>query len=263
MMKKIRTLIVDDEPIARRGIRRELEREPDVVIVGECSDGYAAVTAIHEKNPDLVFLDLQMPELDGFGVIETVGIKHMPAVIFVTAYNQHALKAFEIHALDYLLKPFNRERFQSALQRAKKQLQQASLEGLSERLLALLHDSEAGREIAEQPKYLERLVVKASGRIFFLNTEEIHWIEAADNYVRLHVGKDSHLIQGTMSRLESKLNPEMFLRIHRSAIVNIKQIKELQPLFHGEYAVYLSNGKELTSGRTYRENMQRLLENAF
>src|SRR5688572_14596531 len=180
-MKKIQTLIVVDEPIARMGIRRELEREPDVAIVGECSDGYQAVTAIHDKKPDLVFLDLQMPELDGFGVIEMVGLEHMPAVIFVTAYNQHALKAFEIHALDYLLKPFNRARFQSALQRAKKQLEQASLQGLSERLLALLQASEAVREAPEQPKYLERVVVKAAGRIFFLNAEEIHWIEAADN----------------------------------------------------------------------------------
>lgn len=262
-MKKIRTLIVDDEPIARTGIRRELEREPDVEIVGECSDGYHAVTAIHEKRPDLVFLDLQMPEIDGFAVVEAVGSEHMPMVIFVTAYHQHALQAFEIHALDYLLKPFNRERFQSALQRARKQIQQASLEGLSERLLALLQESESVRRASPSPKYLERLVVKASGRIFFLNTEEIHWIEAADNYVRLHVEKDSHLIQGTMSRLESRLNPEMFLRIHRSAIVNIKFIKDLHPLFHGEYVVHLSNGKELTSGRTYRENLQRLLENAF
>jgi two-component system LytT family response regulator len=262
-MKKIQALIVDDEPIARRGIRRELEREPDVVVVGECADGYQAVTAIHEKRPDLVFLDLQMPELDGFGVIETVGVEHMPVVIFVTAYHQHALKAFEIHALDYILKPFDRERFQSALLRARKQIQQANLQGLSVRLLALLQDAEAVRQPAERPKYLERLVVKASGRIFFLNTEEIYWIEAADNYVRLHVDKESHLIQGTMSRLESRLNPEMFLRIHRSAIVNINFIRELHPLFHGEYAVQLSNGKELTSGRTYREHLQRLLENAF
>jgi two-component system, LytTR family, response regulator len=260
-MKKIRTLIVDDEPVARRGIRRELEREPDVLIVGECADGYQAVATIQEQAPDLVFLDLQMPELDGFGVIEAIGSEHMPVVIFVTAYHQHALQAFEVHALDYILKPFNKERFQHAMQRARKQIQHVNSDDLSERLLALLQESESMRR--EPPKYLERLVVKTAGRIFFLHTEEIHWIEAADNYVRLHTIKDSHMIQGTMSRLESKLNPEMFLRIHRSAIVNIKYIKELHPLFHGEYAVHLSSGKELTSGRTYRENIQRLLENTF
>lgn len=262
-MKKIRTLIVDDEPVARRGIRRELERDPEVLIVGECADGYQAVAAIQQASPELVFLDLQMPELDGFGVIETIGVERMPVVIFVTAYQQHALQAFEIHALDYLLKPFNKERFQNALQRAKKQLRQVSAEGLSEGLQALLQASEALRQASEPPRYLERLVVKAGGRIFFLHTEEIHWIEAADNYVRLHAGKEAHMIQGTMSRLESRLNPEMFLRIHRSTIVNIKYIKELQPLFHGEYVVHLASGKELTSGRTYRENLQRLLENAF
>jgi two-component system LytT family response regulator len=260
-MKTIRTLIVDDEPVARRGIRRELEGLPDVIIVGECSDGYQAVAAIQEKAPDLIFLDLQMPELDGFGVIEAIGSEHMPVVIFVTAYHQHALQAFEIHALDYILKPFTRERFHSALQHARKQIQHSNSDDLSERLRAFLQASEPVRQ--EQPKYLERLVVKTAGRIFFLPTEEIHWIEAADNYVRLHIGKDSHMIQGTMSRLESRLDPEMFLRIHRSAIVNIKFIKELHPLFHGEYAIQLSSGKELTSGRTYRENIQRLLENAF
>jgi two-component system, LytTR family, response regulator len=260
-MKKIRTLIVDDEPVARTGVRRELERVPDIVIVGECSDGYQAVAAIQEKAPDLVFLDLQMPELDGFGVIEAIGSECMPVVIFVTAYHQHAVQAFELHALDYILKPFTRERFQSAVERARKQLQQVNPDGLSERLLALLQESESMRQ--EPPKYLERLAVKAAGRIFFLLIEEIHWIEAADNYVRLHTGKDSHMIQGTMSRLESKLNPEIFLRIHRSTIVNIKYIKELHPLFHGEYAIHLFSGKELTSGRTYRENIQRLLENAF
>jgi two-component system, LytTR family, response regulator len=262
-MKKIRTLIVDDEPVARRGIHRELERDPEVLIVGECADGYQAVAAIREKQPQLIFLDLQMPELDGFGVIESIGSEAMPMVIFVTAYDQHALRAFELHALDYLLKPFTRERFQRALQHAKKQMGQRVHEGLSERLLALLQESPTLRQPGEPAKYIERLVVKSDGRIFFLHSEEIHWIEAADNYVRLHTGKESHLIQGTMNRLESRLNPDSFLRIHRSAIVNINYIKELQPLFHGEYVVHLASGKELTSGRTYRENLQRLLENRF
>lgn len=260
-MKKLRALIVDDEPIARKGIRRELEREGDVEILAECANGRDAVTAIQKQKPDLVFLDLQMPELDGFGVVETVGVEQMPTVIFVTAYDEFALRAFELHALDYLLKPFNRERFQNALQRAKRQIQQSSLESVSQRLLALIEDSGRHRSAAEP--YLERIVVKSGGKIFFINTGEIDWIEAADNYVRLHVGKRSYLVQGTMSRLESKLNPETFLRIHRSAIVNTSHIKELQPLFHGEYVITLASGKALTSSRSYRDKLQRLLENAF
>jgi two-component system LytT family response regulator len=260
-MKKLRALIVDDEPIARKGIRRELVREPDVEIVAECDNGRDAVAAIQNQKPDLVFLDLQMPELDGFGVVEAVGVERMPTVIFVTAYDEFALRAFEIHALDYILKPFNSERFQSALQRAKRQVQRANLDGVSQKLLALIHDST--RQKPESETYLERIVVKSAGKIYFINTEEIDWIEAADNYVRLHVGKQSHLVQGTMSRLENRLDPAIFLRIHRSTIVNTAHIKELEPLFHGEYVIRLATGKELTSSRSYRDKLQGLLENAF
>jgi two-component system, LytTR family, response regulator len=260
-MNKIRTLIVDDEPIARKGIRRELEHERDVEIVAECANGRDAVAAIQKQKPDLVFLDLQMPELDGLSVVETVGVEQMPTVIFVTAYDEFALRAFEIHALDYILKPFNSERFQQALQRAKRQIQQANLDGVSQKLLALIEGSE--RRPSASQTYLERIVVKSGGKIFFINTEEIDWIEAADNYVRLHVGKASHLVPGTMNRLEGKLSPAVFLRIHRSTIVNTTRIKELEPLFHGEYVITLANGKELTSSRTYRDKLQHLLENAF
>jgi two-component system, LytTR family, response regulator len=259
-MKKICALIVDDEPIARKGIRRELERDPEIEVSGECSNGRAAVSFIRDRSPDLIFLDLQMPELDGFGVIEQIGVERMPTVVFVTAFDEFALKAFELHALDYLLKPFNSARFQQALRRAKAQVQQANATDLNERLLALMQD--ARRESHQEP-YLERIVVKTGGRIFFLSVAEIDWIEAADNYVRLHTGKESHLVQGTLGKLESRLDPKLFLRVHRSVIVNVTRIKELQPLFHGEYAILLASGKELTSSRSYRDRLQQLLENAF
>ncbi len=259
-MKKIRSLIVDDEPIARKGIRRELERDPEIEVAGECRNGRDAVAFILERSPDLVFLDLQMPELDGFGVVEQVGVEVMPTVVFVTAFDEFALKAFEMHALDYILKPFNSQRFQNTLQRAKRQVQQTSASDVNERLLALIQESKDSQKSAA---FLERIVVKASGRIFFLNVEEIDWIEASDNYVRLHVGTESHLVQGTMSKLEGKLDPKRFLRIHRSTIVNVSRIKELQPLFHGEYAIRLVNGKELTSSRSHRERLQQFIENGF
>ncbi|MCA1616610.1 MAG: LytTR family DNA-binding domain-containing protein [Acidobacteria bacterium] len=259
-MDKIRVLIVDDEPIARTGIRRELERDPDTEVVGECTNGRDAVSFIRERAPDLVFLDLQMPELDGFGVVEQVGVERMPVVVFVTAFDEFALKAFELHALDYVLKPFNGERFRKALRRAKTQARRAGAAELSGRLLSLIRD--AGRA-QEQGLYLERVVVKTGGRIFLLSVAEIDWIEAADNYVRLHAGRESHLVQGALGRLESRLDPKLFLRVHRSAIVNVTRIKELQPLFHGEYAIRLTGGKEITSSRGYRDKLQRLLENAF
>ena len=259
-MNRIRVLIVDDEPIARKGIRRELEGDAEIEIVGECTNGRDAVTFLLQYAPDLVFLDLQMPELDGFGVVEEVGAERMPTVVFVTAFDEYALKAFEMYALDYILKPFNRERFQKTLRRAKSQIRQSSSGFLSERLLGLLEDAQSARA---QESFLERIVVKAGGRIFFLNADEIDWIEAADNYVRLHVGKESHLVPGTLGKLEKRLDPKRFLRIHRSTIVNLTRIKEMHPLFHGEYAIRLAGGKELTSSRSYRDRLQHLIENAF
>lgn len=264
MTSKIRALIVDDEPIARKGVRRELEHDPDVEVAGECTNGRDAVAFIRERAPDLVFLDLQMPELDGFGVVEQVGVERMPVVVFVTAFDEFALKAFELHALDYVLKPFNGERFRKALRRAKAQARRGGAAGLDERLLAALRD--AGRAAPageEREPYLDRVVVKSGGRIFFLSVAEIDWIEAADNYVRLHAGRESHLVQGALGRLEGRLDPKLFLRVHRSTIVNVTRIKELQPLFHGEYAIKLAGGGELTSSRGYRDRLQRLLENAF
>jgi two-component system, LytTR family, response regulator len=252
-MEKIRTVIVDDEPLARRGIRAQLKEEKDIEVISECRNGNEAVEAIETQSPDLVFLDVQMPELDGFGVLDAVGVERMPPVIFVTAYDRYALRAFEVHALDYLLKPFDDERFAKAVQRVRRQIERQSIDDLSRRLQGLLDDMQSAR------KYVERLVVKSAGRIFFLGVAEIDWIEAADNYVRLHAGRESHLLRETMNSLERKLDPDQFLRVHRSRIVNIRKIKELQPLFRGEYDIMLRDGTRLESGRGYRAGLQKLL----
>jgi two-component system LytT family response regulator len=254
---KIRTLIVDDEPLARERVRALLESEGDVEVIGECTNGKEAVSAIKSLRPELVFLDVQMPVLDGLAVVEAVGPDQMPAVIFVTAYDRYALRAFEVHALDYLLKPFDRERFQHALGRARDQLQHTKTAELNERLVALLEDNQSGK------KPLERLVIKAGGRVFFVRTEEIDWIEAAGNYARIHVGKEAHLLRETMSTLEGRLDTEKFLRIHRSTIVNVDRIQELQPWFHGDYVVILRDGTQLTLSRGYRQKMQELFGNFF
>jgi two-component system, LytTR family, response regulator len=256
-MLRIRALIVDDEPLARERIRTLLCRESDVEVIAECADGLSAISTIEEERPDLVFLDVQMPELDGFGVLGALKGGPPPAVIFVTAYDRYALRAFEVHALDYLLKPFDRERFARALERARNQLRRERKGEFDERLLALLE------EIKTEPQHLERLVIKSQGRVFFLKAEEIDWIEAASNYVRLHAGRESHLMRETMSALEAKLNPKQFLRTNRSAIVNIERIKELHPLFRGEYEIVLKDGTRLTLGRPYREKLQELLGHAF
>ncbi len=250
---KIRALIVDDEPLARERIRALLRGDPEVEIVGECADGRRAVAAIQKHAPDLVFLDVQMPHLDGFGVLEAVGPERIPAVIFVTAYDQYALRAFEVHALDYLLKPFDRARFEKALQRARTRMERRDSGEINAKLLALLEDLRKG------PRRLERLVIKTSGRIYFLPVREIDWIEAAGNYVRLHSGGQAHMIRETMAALETKLDPHKFLRIHRSTIVNIERIKELQPWFHGDYAVLLDDGARLTLSRSYRERLREIL----
>ena len=249
-MKKIRTLVVDDEPLARERLTSLLAAEPDIEVLGQCRDGEEAVRGIMDHTPDLVFLDVQMPAMNGFEVIEAVGSERMPLVIFVTAYDQHALKAFQVRALDYVLKPFDRERFQEALQRARAQIQRDETGDLGRRLLALVKDLRR-----DQPK-TDRLVVKSGGRLFFLRTDEIDWIEAAGNYVRLHVGTTSHLLRETMNAIEGRLDAEKFFRIHRSRIVNMERIQEMQPWLNGEYAVLLSTGTRLTLSRGYREKLQ-------
>jgi two-component system, LytTR family, response regulator len=252
----IRTLIVDDEPLARERMRSLLGGEADIAIVGECRDGREAVAAIKRDSPDLVFLDVQIPELDGFQVLEAIGAERTPAIVFVTAYDQYALQAFEVHAVDYLLKPFDEERFRRALERARQGLTRDKGD-LSEKLLHLL------QELKVPQGYMERLVVKSAGRLSFLRTDEIEWVESAGNYVCLHVRGESHLLRETMTGLETRLDPSRFVRIHRTAIVNIDQIKELQPLFHGEYQVVLRDGTELTLSRGYRDRLQEVIGREF
>jgi two-component system LytT family response regulator len=254
---KIRTLIVDDEPLARRRIRKLLSRDPEVEVVGDCANGYEAVEAINGHAPDLIFLDVQMPEIDGFTVLERRTGSRTPLVVFVTAYDNYALRAFEVSAVDYLLKPFDRKRFESALQRAKTRLSVERESQFNQRTLALLE------ELKAHSNHLERLVVKSGGRAFFLKTSEIDWIEAEGKYVRLHVGRESHLVREAISDLETQLDPKLFARIHRSAIVNIDRIKELQPWFHNDYRVILHDGTELMLSRGCRKRLAELLGNAL
>lgn len=250
---RIRILIVDDEPLARERIRDMLENDPEVEILGECANARDAVAAILKQPPDLLILDVQMPGKDGFTVLEELGPQHTPLVIFVTAYDQYAVRAFEVYALDYLLKPFDQERFEKAMRRAKDQIKGGSGEGLSQKILAAIE------QIKSKPTFLERLVIKNNGHLFFLKTDEVDWFEAEGNYVRLHAGKESCLLRDTISSLESQLDPKKFVRVHRSAIVNIDRIQELQPWFHGEYRIVMQDGAQLTLSRSYRDKLNELL----
>lgn len=249
---RIRALVVDDEPLARRSIRRLLERCSDVDIVGECADGASAVTAIREEKPNLVFLDVQMPEMTGFDVIREIGLNVMPVTIFVTAYDQYALDAFDANATDYLLKPFRKVRFDRALERAK------------ERITGTLNMSDLRALVATMdrhlvpPKYVDRLTVSENGRIFLIDVDEIEWIAASGNYAVLHTLRRTYEIRQTLTELEAKLNPREFLRIHRSTIVNIRRVKEIQPWFRGHHVVVLKNGQELRMSRYQRDVAERL-----
>jgi two-component system, LytTR family, response regulator len=250
-MEKIRALIVDDEALARRRLRQFLAEVPDVEVVGECEDGRRAVALIKSATPDLLFLDVQMPLLDGFGVIREVGAGSIPAVIFVTAFDQFALRAFDAHALDYLLKPFGRERFMQAVGRARRQIGEANVRA---RLDALID------ELSERPRYALRLAVKARGRTVILQTDEIDWVGAADNYLELHAGAASYVVRETLSQLQSKLDPQKFVRIHRSTLVNVERIKEMRSLFAGDQVVVLHDGTKLQASRTHRQRLMSLLD---
>ena len=259
MPEKIRTLIVDDEPLARRNLRVLLEKDPQIEIVDECRNGREAVKAINALSPDLIFLDIQMPELDGFDVLARVDPERIQAIIFVTAFDQYALKAFEVHALDYLLKPFDDERFAFALQRAKSQIDAREINRVSKRLLALLEERESQRSTPEQ-NYLTRVMVKGAGRVVLLKVDEIDFIEADGNYAKLHVGRKAHLLREKMHDLEGRLDPAKFVRIHRSVIVNLDRIKEMHPHFNGDYIVVLDDGQKLRLSRSRRENLQAKLK---
>ncbi|MFL6278771.1 MAG: LytR/AlgR family response regulator transcription factor [Vicinamibacterales bacterium] len=247
---KTRVVIADDEPLGRARLRMLLANEPWIEVVAESADGPSTIAAIEKFHPELVFLDVQMPGGSGFDVIEAVGAARMPFVIFVTAFDRYALRAFDVHALDYLLKPFDRDRFSDALARARDRIERSSNGDLERRLLAIVNDLKPG------PQSLERFVIKSGGRVFFLRAEEIEWIEAAGNYVKLHVGAETHVFRETMNSLEARLNPSVFFRIHRSHIVNIERVRELQPWFNGEYVVFLTSGARLTLSRGYREKLQ-------
>jgi two-component system, LytTR family, response regulator len=249
-----RVLIVDDEIVARRRIRRLLAAEADVTIVGECADGRSALDAIAAHHPDIVFLDVQMPELDGFEVLDAIAPDEWPAVIFVTAYDQYALRAFDVSAVDYLLKPFDRARFERALGRAEAELRGRG--GRDARIIALL---EGLRRDRQRP---QRLVVKTGGRIFFVSVPEVDWIEAAGNYVKVHVGRDAHLLRDTMKHLESQLAGARFARLHRSAMVNLDRIRELRQDGDGNWEVVLLDGTRLAAGREADARLREALGDA-
>jgi two-component system LytT family response regulator len=274
----MKVLIVDDEPIARRRVRRLLRLEDDVEVVGECSSGNEAVAAIREHAPDLVFLDVQMPDLDGFGVVAALGVERLPAIVFITAYDEYAVRAFDVHAMDYLLKPFDPERFRAAFQRARLHMERVSSAEAGRKITALLEQvlgdvkagaimaanangSGGGVGVAAPPaparvRYLDRLMVKHDGRVFFVKVSDVDWFEASGNYVRVYVGRASHLIRETMHGIEAQLEPNEFARIHRAVIVNLDRIRELQPWFAGDYIVILRDGRQLKLSRTYREALQ-------
>jgi len=251
------TLIVDDEPLAREGLRLLLSRDPEVSAVREARDGREAVAAIRECKPDLVFLDIQMPEMPGFEVVRAIGAASMPEVVFVTAHDQYAIQAFEVNALDYLLKPVIEERFVKALARAKNRIRANAAADSNRQIIGLLET------IASPRHFLKRLAVRSAGKTVFLEVEDVDWIGAAENYVELHVARASYLLHVTMNTLEKSLDPEMFLRIHRSIIVNATRIKEMHSGAHGEYVITLRDGVRLQSGRTYADRLKALVNNPF
>jgi two-component system LytT family response regulator len=249
-------LIVDDEPLAREGLRMLLADDPEITAVEEARNGREAVQRVREGRPDLVFLDVQMPEMDGFSVIHEIGPERMPAIVFVTAHDQYAIRAFEINAIDYLLKPVTGERFVQSLARAKVRLR-TSEPYQQNQILTLLET------IASPSRFLNRIAVVSAGKTSFIYVEDVDWIRAAENYVELHVAQASHLLHVAMNTLEKSLDPETFARIHRSLIVNLRRVKEIQPASHGEYVLRLHGDVRLQSGRTYHEKIKALIANPF
>jgi len=247
----VRALVVDDEPLARQSVRRFLKTHADIDVIAECGDGRSAVSAILGSRPDLVFLDIQMPEMDGFEVVSRIGIEQMPATIFVTAYDQHALRAFEVEALDYLVKPFGKARFERALARGRERIAGRLDSEAAKRILRAMES------IAVRGSYLDRLPVSENGRIVFVKAQDVQWIEAAGNYARLHTAGRSHDVRETLTSIEGKLDPKEFLRIHRSAIVNVQFVKEVHPWFHGYHLVLLQNGHKVRMSRYQREVAER------
>lgn len=262
--RPLRVLIVDDEPPARKRIATLLRTQEGFDAIGEATNGKEALAAIERDEPDLVLLDVQMPEMSGLDVLEALDPEATPAVIFVTAYDQHALRAFELHAVDYLLKPFDDERFEIALERAKSRIERGHLAGLSRRLLTLLRNVPTGAgEVGERlvgpgPQLTDRLAIRSGDRIVIVKVEDIDWIEGAGVYARLHVGPKTHLLRETLTNLAAQLDPERFVRIHRSTIVNRERVRELRSYFHGEYLVLLDDGTQLKLSRSYRDSLESI-----
>jgi len=251
-MQRFKVLIVDDERLSRQRLRRLLTLEPECEIVGECENGNEALAALSRERPDIMFLDVQMPELDGFDVVRAIE-NSRPLIIFISAFDEYALRAFEVHAFDYLLKPFDRRRFRESLNRAKSHLSKDRTESPDDRLRALFEHFATNRRMPD------RIAVRTNGRVVFVKIDDVDWIEASDNYVCLHCGKDTHVLRETMVQIEARLDPARFLRVHRSAIVNLDRIKELQPWFRGDYRVLLRDGTELTLTKSHREKLESRL----
>jgi len=251
----IRILIIDDEPLARDYLRHLLKEDEEMEIIGECGNGRDAARLIQAQKPDLIFLDVQMPEMDGFALLKTLAAETtLPAIVFTTAYEEYAIRAFEFHALDYLLKPFDQIRFNQAVAHAKDRLADLPNKNQESRQI-----TELLADIEQKPPTLERLLIKLNGRIVFLKTSEIDWIKADDKYVHLYFGKSSYLIRQTLSAMRTLLNPQVFVQIHRSTLVNVERIRELQPMFGGEYVILMENGAKLTLSRNYKNKVFALL----
>jgi len=254
----IHALIVDDEPLARTGVRQLVEPVDDVMVAGEATDGPEAVRKITEQAPDLVFLDVQMPEMNGLDVVREVGVEDMPLTIFVTAYDEYAIEAFEAHALDYLLKPVGEERFAEALDRARTQLRRAEAQGLSDQLRAVLNEY-VDAEATESDECPDRFTVRTHDRIYFVDVDDVQWIESEGDYVALHDGEEKHLIRATMKDLDERLDGDRFLRVHRSYIINTDYVEELRPLDHGTYRIIMAAGTPLKTSRGYRDRIEELI----
>ena len=247
---KIRALIADDEPLAREWVRSAVAEDPDLDVIGEAGDGFEAAESIRRLKPDLVFLDVQMPGLDGFGVLEALSPEEIPAVVFVTAFDQYAVRAFEAQAVDYLMKPFSRDRVEEAVRRVRELVKGKSLEDFRESIARIVE------KIRRDRSYPEWVLLKAEGKNVFVKVRDIDWIESSRNNVRIHVGQNLYLLHETTTAIASRLDPKRFLRIHRSAIVNIERIRELHPWFNGDYAVILRDGTQLTLSASYRDRLR-------
>lgn len=250
-MSKLRLLVVDDEPLIRKGIRNFLSALPEIEVIGECGSGTEAVGAILTKHPDLVLLDVQMPDGSGLDVVREVGPKQMPPVIFITAYDDYAVRAFELNAVDYVLKPFEEARLGESIERAQRRISEQQNSTLSEKLEALLD--------SQRRKWAERLVIRNGERYEFVATESVDWIESANNYVQLHCGPKQYLMGETLTHLESRLDPARFVRVHRGRIVNVARIAAVHTLLSGTYEIELRNGARLSTGRQYKKTVQGLV----